>query len=90
MDLGVRRKVVETSKTPKVWSSFLRDDDNKSELFTFLADKIANIETDKTVIITKGEDIVVNTNIDTSQLCPCYHEEAGTEMLLHVQHALKR
>ena len=43
----------------------------------------------KTVIITKGEGIVVTTNIDTSQLCPCNHEEADKRMLLHVQHAIE-
>ena len=35
----------------------------------FWRKKIAYIETDKTVIKTKGEGIVVTTNIDTSQLC---------------------
>ena len=44
---GVRRKVVGTSKTPKAWSSFLRVDDNKTELFHFLADKIALIHSNK-------------------------------------------
>ena len=42
----------------------------------------------KNDIITNGEDIVVNRNIDTSQLCPCNHEEADTRMLFHVQHAV--
>ena len=37
---GSRREVVGTSKTPKAWSSVLRMDENKTELFYFLADKI--------------------------------------------------
>ena len=47
----------------------------------FWRKKIAYIETDKTVIITKGEGIVVTINIDTSQLCQCNHEEAEQKTL---------
>ena len=72
----------------QVWNSFLLDDDKKYELFTFLAEKIANIETDKTVTLTNGEDIVFNANIDTSHLCPCKYGEVDTRMLLRVQHAV--
>ena len=57
-----------------------------SNYLRFWRKKIANIETDKNVIITNGEDIFVDRNIDTSQLCPCNHEEADTRILFHVQH----
>ena len=71
------------SKRPKVWSSFLLDDDNKYELFTYLAGKFLISK-----LIKQGEDIVVNANIDTSHLCPCNHGEVNTRMLLRVQHAV--
>ena len=35
---GIRRRVLSPSNTmPKNWKGFLRDDNNKTELFTFLA-----------------------------------------------------
>ena len=33
---GIRRKVVGTSQVPSSWNNFLRQDDNKTELFEFL------------------------------------------------------
>ena len=40
---GMRRRVTGTSKTPKNWRSFLRDDYNKTGLFHFLAEKICEV-----------------------------------------------
>ena len=37
---GVRRRVTENSKTPNNWKCFLRDDDNKAELFALSVDKM--------------------------------------------------
>ena len=37
---GDRRRVTDKTKLPLYWKSFLRDSDNKTELFQFLADKI--------------------------------------------------
>ena len=44
---GIRRRVTGTSKTPTNLRSFLRDDDNKTELFQFLADGICQTQTNK-------------------------------------------
>jgi hypothetical protein len=38
--MGGRRKVTAYSRPPKAWSTFLRCDENKTELFGFLADKL--------------------------------------------------
>lgn len=84
---GVRRKVVGTVKTPKAWNSFLRDNDNKTELFKFLAESIVTIETNRQVFVTLGETVLTNRNSDTSLLVPCNHEEADTRMFIHVKHA---
>lgn len=40
---GVRRRVTEKDKVPSNCRNFLRDNDNKTELFNFLADKIAQM-----------------------------------------------
>ena len=85
---GVRRKVVGSSKTPKVWSSFLRDNNNKTELFKFLSEMIVAIETNGKVFVTHGENVLTNTNLEDTQLLPCNHEEADTRMFVHIQHAV--
>lgn len=40
---GQRRKVLGTTKIPNDWQSFLRVDDNKDELFKFLANKVLHV-----------------------------------------------
>ena len=54
---GIRRRVTGTSKTPINWRSFLRDDDNKTEIFQFLADRIYQTHTTNTILLTKEEVI---------------------------------
>jgi len=53
---GVRRKVAGQTKLPKNWMMFLRDPDNKSELFSFLMSKVARFQwpLDTTLHITSG------------------------------------
>ena len=60
---GVRRKVVGNSRPPKLWHNFLRCDENKTEIFGFLADKIILIQTNVQIKVTKGDDIVCNLEI---------------------------
>ncbi|KAJ8351997.1 hypothetical protein SKAU_G00234730 [Synaphobranchus kaupii] len=54
--LGARCRVTDNGKVPRNWRSFLRENDNKTELFNFLADKIVRMHTPNTVIVTKEED----------------------------------
>ena len=56
----------------------MRLDENKTELFEFLATHIANTGTPNKVSVTKGEDVVSNININKHELSPCTHEEADT------------
>ena len=51
------------------------------ELFEFLATHIENTETLNTGIITNGEDVVSNTNINKNKLSPCTHEEADSRLV---------
>ena len=50
---GIRRKVAGQTKLPKQWMSFLRDPDNKTELFST---KVAGFQwpLDRSVYITSG------------------------------------
>ena len=69
------------------WNSFLRCDENKLELFVFLAEKIVTIDTLSSIVVTKEENVVSNKAIDTDLKAPCNHEQADTCMFLHAKHA---
>lgn len=90
---AVRRRVTSTNKTPSNWRSFLRDNSNKTELFNFLADRVSEISTANTVVVTKEEQAMTSKNNEEStnldQITPCTHEEADTRLLLHTRHAVE-
>ena len=85
---GVRRRIFASNPIPRNWSEFLRVDDNKNQLFKFLAEYFSNLQTDNQVITTIGEQVVCNFQRDVSGLAPCSHEEADTRIMLHVQDAI--
>ena len=85
---GARRRVTDKGKVPQNWQSFLRDNTNKTELFTFLADKIVQLCRTNTVIVTRLDGVVHNDPINTEGLMPCNHEEADTRIFVHVKHAV--
>ena len=85
---GVRRRVAGGNKMPKNWQSFLRDDNNKTELFHFLADKIAEMHTVNVVIVTKEELALSTQVINLDHVAPCSHEEADTRIFVHAKHAV--
>ena len=86
---GVRRRVTGSGKIPSSWRNFLPDNDNKTVLFMFLADKIAQMSTTTAVIVTKEEHAVCTHSINLSEIMPCIHEEADTRIVLHARHAAK-
>jgi hypothetical protein len=75
---SVRRRVSANNKIPSNWRSFLRDGDNKTELFNFIADKISRTTTTNVVVVTKGEDALTNQPMSVDDLSPCNHEEADS------------
>ena len=80
---GIRRRVTGTSKTPKNWTSFLQDDNNKTEeLFNFLAEKMCQSDTTSTVVVTRGDDAISKKMRSLDAVAPCSHEEADTRMPL--------
>lgn len=87
--IGSRRKVTDNTRPPKSWNSFLRCNENKTELFGFLAERIvsATITTEVTIVVTKEEKVVSNRALDTEFVSPCNHEEADTRMFLHAKPA---
>lgn len=85
---GARRRVTDKGNIPQNWQSFLRDNTNKTELFSFLADKIVELCRTNTVIVTRLDGVVYNKPINTQGLMPCNHEEADTRMFVHARHAV--
>lgn len=85
---GSRRRVCDNAAIPLNWKSFLRLDDNKTELFQYLAVNVASISLpDVDVISTTGVDVISSTAIDKEGLAPCNHEEADTRIFVHAKHA---
>ena len=86
---GIRRKVEERNKIPLNWQDFLKDSNNKQELFALLSHKVAKmtVPDEKEVVITSGQDAII---VGTSHVIPrCDHEEADTRLLVHIQDAMK-
>ena len=83
----IRRRVLPDSKIPGNWASFLRVDENKTELFRFLADEAIKIDTEKTVVSSRTNVAITNGNSDLSFISPCCQEEANTRLFLHVKDA---
>lgn len=87
---GTRKRVSKNTKLPGNWKNFLRNDDNKDELFQFLGQECISNDTGDKIIISTLLDSVISSRGDqnTDGLQPCSHEEADTRMLLHVKDAM--
>ena len=70
---------------------FLRIDENKTELFHFLAEFVNRQQATegKRIYITDGQDVLTNPpHLDTTRLAPCNQEEADSCIFLHVADAV--
>ncbi len=86
---GCRRRVESSNTVPKNWLEFLRNEDNKRELFSFLSLKTASLSTESTqIIVTHHQDVLCTSPRMTTSLAPCTQEEADTRMFLHVSDAV--
>jgi hypothetical protein len=86
---GAALRVLDQTRIPRNWTSFLRVTSNKRELFDYLAMIIAATATaaDKSLITTRGESVATSGVTDVSVLQPCTQEEADHRMMLHCAHA---
>ena len=83
---GVRRRVSATTKVPSNWQEFLRIDENKIELFRYIAEEITEKFTEKVVISTVEATVVCNqTEEDLTLLSNCNHEEADSRIFVHAK-----
>ena len=64
---------------------FLRLDDNRKELFEYLAARVQYLRLpDSEVIHTAALDVIGSTTIEG--MAPCNHEEADTHIFVHAKH----
>ena len=90
---GVRlKKVQSSSKLPKDWNSFLRNDSNKTSLLEFLSEEVINQMKDeekngKMICFTTGSQVRSVPQRSNTMLQPCNQEEADSRMFLHVADA---
>ncbi len=85
---GQRRRVLSSAPLPTDWQAFLRLDENKKELFSFLSKEAGSLDTEgKELIVTLKEGVVCYPARETYMLAPCSHEEADTRMMVHVADA---
>ena len=68
------------------FKTFMRDSDNKAELFLMIANSISHIKDAPTsIIVTVNEKVISNGfDIDFENIMPCNQEKAGTRLILHV------
>ena len=89
---GICRRVRPDTRIPGDWTAFLRVEENKEELFLYLAEQLTTIETNHgEVVSTKHETVVFNNDrTDAADLSPCTHEEADKRLILHAADAVRR
>ena len=74
--------MTETSKAPTNWRSFLQDENNKTELFHVIEDKLCEAET-ASMVVVKKEDTISNKMMSLDAVAPCSHEKADTRVFVH-------
>ena len=80
---GVRRRVKPDTRLPGNWEAFLRNDENKAELFSYLAEQSVAVECQphQQVVSTKGQNVISSRpRPDITNLAPCNQEEADTRL----------
>ena len=76
---------------PNDWKSFLSVDDNKQNLFQFLAPcllELVNVAEAKSLYVTQGSEVLCKPcDTDVSNISPCNAEEADQRIVLHCRHS---
>ena len=62
-------------------------DENKTELFHLITDKLCEAKTASMAVVTKEEDAISNKMMSLDAVVPCSHEEADTRIFVHARDA---
>jgi hypothetical protein len=90
---GTRKRVAASTAMPKNWKDFLRVDQNKTELFTFLSQKVVHLPLadGKELYASDGSGVLCSpAESNLARLAPCSQEEADTRLLLHAADAVQK
>ena len=79
----------DTQRMDAEWNSgFLKNEDNKKELFSFISRQICKSDVNGTLLLsTYFDGLLTNRHFDISGLQPCNQAEADTRILLHLANA---
>ena len=71
------------------WQKFLKDSQNKDELFQFVSQELQRSTVNSVfhLITTKADLVLGKKATDMTALSPCQQDEADTRMMLHLHHA---
>ena len=87
---GTKKQVEGRKKLPANWPKFLRENDNKTELFHLLSERVTTETFLDKVVITHGDEMLCSEATNVEWPSPCTHEEANTRMLLHAADGVKQ
>ena len=81
---GVKRRIELSSKMPSNWKSFLRVNDNKTELLLLLAEEATGRDLPQTQVFSTygGKVLSAPRRGDKVEIEPCSHKEADTSICL--------
>lgn len=65
---GTRRQAMQSATLPKIWSNFLNNSENKSNLFELLARDITTFDIDNTEVFSTYKNRVLRANKSTNTL----------------------
>lgn len=87
---GTRVIVRGSTPIPQNWQSFLRVDQNKTELYKYLSDSIAKLSVHgKEIYSTQETGVVSSEGGNVGHELDCDHEEADSRILLHAAHCVR-
>ena len=91
---GSRRKVGDATPLPEKWDKFLRVDENKTDLFHYIANcvctELFKIDEGKHIVTTYKDSVISSDQNVPNDLAPCNHEEGDYRSVLHAFHMSKK
>ena len=87
--IGGRYHIKPNTPIPRKWREFLRNSDNKTEMFRLVADYVSNlvIPEGKQIFCTKEDRVIAVPTAPVDGVSPCSHEEVDTRIVLHARDA---
>ena len=87
---GGRYHIMPNTPIPRKWKQFLRNSENKTEMFKLIAEYVSTLQIPdgKQVVCTSEEKALSFPPTPVDDISPCAHEEVDTRILLHAKHAV--